>query len=923
MSFGRRDTDRWRRDVPGARWFKADLHIHTIDDRPGGRAKLPSGVSGSPESEETLTSYARRFLQCAVERGVRVLGVTPHSPRMGSAAGASAVWRIVEEWNNGDDDDGTPFREKVYAVFPGFEPSFKQGSRGLHLLFLFDPEAGRDRYFTAFDLAMGGVSPWRDRELQLSNKTAGEAFRDLRAFHDKESSTLQDGGREWDYLTLAPHIDTTKGLLSAQKGQVLKYFTHAELAGLELGDEKLPEDTLQDRSWLADGMTRHRQAFFHGSDAYTVSDIGGRHTWLKLAKPRIEALRQAFIASDSRIRIAYERDTHGDLTEIPNPPDVTLNARPWLKSVTVEGGASFFRAGDGGHSESRFEFSPDLTCIIGGSMTGKSTLLDGLRVYMEARLPQDDGLRKQVEERGRDGFLGGSAEVTLDCPGQDPTESPRKRWPAVFHTQSELQRLAQEPEAVEDVLARLVVSETGDIHWREAYLKAMDEELHRAARHLAKLDEELADAEQALERTRKAAEELAAFSDAGIDELHRASRDVRRWREVEKHTEGLGTDVERVRATADGFELPEIDDCVTRVLRDAGLDEPKDGLHSRWERIRDLLRSANDALVEARAVTASFAKALNAHERTVREQVDRELASRGLDGARIREFQALNRQASLLGSYEANLDQVRCKRRDAERSFEKLRTDRQDEVEQQRHAFDRVIDAIRTEFGGRISVHRIDGGRHGTLDDFLKAFRQKGITRWWNELQDSRRPSPDELLARLKARQLERVGMSTAVEMTFEECLSAAKRRELAALRCRDRYLIQLRMDDGSYRRLDDLSGGQRVSVLLSLVLETNDDRPLVIDQPEDELDNRFLFGTVLPALKRLKGRRQIIVATHNANIVVNGDADQVIHLEATASRGHVAHAGAIEEPNVRDAIVQTVDGGDEAFRLRHLKYGL
>ena len=78
----------------------------------------------------------------------------------------------------------------------------------------------------------------------------------------------------------------------------------------------------------------------------------------------------------------------------------------------------------------------------------------------------------------------------------------------------------------------------------------------------------------------------------------------------------------------------------------------------------------------------------------------------------------------------------------------------------------------------------------------------------------------------------------------------------------------------------------------------------------------------MLPALKRLKGRRQIVVATHDPNIVVNGDADQVIQLEATANRGRVARAGAIEEPAVRDAIVRTVDGGDEAFRLRRLKYG-
>ena len=62
--------------------------------------------------------------------------------------------------------------------------------------------------------------------------------------------------------------------------------------------------------------------------------------------------------------------------------------------------------------------------------------------------------------------------------------------------------------------------------------------------------------------------------------------------------------------------------------------------------------------------------------------------------------------------------------------------------------------------------------------------------------------------------------------------------------------------------------------------------------------------------------------ATHNPNIVVNGDADMVIQLEATARQGRIACAGAIEEPEIRDAIVRTVDGGEEAFRLRRRKYG-
>ena len=119
--------------------------------------------------------------------------------------------------------------------------------------------------------------------------------------------------------------------------------------------------------------------------------------------------------------------------------------------------------------------------------------------------------------------------------------------------------------------------------------------------------------------------------------------------------------------------------------------------------------------------------------------------------------------------------------------------------------------------------------------------------------------------------------------------MTRATKRNLAALRCPDHYHLESRLGDGSYRRLDELSGGQRVSMLLSLLLKTEDNRPLVIDQPEDELDNRFLFETVLPALKQLKGRRQIIVATHNANIVVNGDADMVIQLEATAKSGRAA----------------------------------
>ena len=917
--FTRQETGHWHREVPGARWFKADLHVHTIDDMPGARAKMPPDLGASSDSDQTITDYARCFLRKAAERQVRVIGITPHSPRAETGrVQASAVWRIVEEWNSGVDDDGTPFREKIFAVFPGFEPALNNGRSGLHLLFIFDPEIGRESYLTAFELVMGGVSPWSNGELRMSHRSADEAFDELRNLHRTECQ--KRGTFEWNYIALAPHIDNDKGLLGAQKAQVLQRFQHGEIAGLELGDHKLPEDTVRDRPWLKKGMAEHHQAFFHGSDAYTVDAIGARYTWFKLASPRIEALRQAFIASDSRMRIAYERNEAGKLIEVP-ALDVTVNERPWLKSIAIKGRASFFGSGDESRA-TRFDLSPDLTCIIGGSMTGKSTLLDGLRVYTEAPLPQDAAIRNQVETRGRERFLSGSPEIEWECPASSPMAALRDQWPAAFHAQNELQRLSQDPEAIAEILTRLAESETDEIKDREVRIGALDRELRRAVPLLEKNDADLADAEQALERCRNAVSELEAFSEAGIETLHRASRGFREWQDAYGASNELLGTARRLTRAAEAFEAPVIHDDVANILRTHGIHESGDDFLARWRRLRTLLRSLSEGLAEANAVTASVVAALEDHERTVRVDVERRLAGHGLDGARIKEFQALSSQASLLASYEATLQQIHCRLEAGERSFNALLDDRESLMKQQRAAFDRVIETVRVQFEGRVVARRSDQGDRRPLDRFIRGLNQRGVTRWWNDLRVDQRPSPRRLHQALTADCLSTVGMSPAVQATFRETLSQSKRRELAAIRCPDRYLLELRMDDGRLRSLDSLSGGQRVSVLLSLLLETRDDLPLVIDQPEDELDNRFLFDTVLPALKRLKGRRQIILATHNANIVVNGDADQVIQLEATANRGRVAQAGAIEEPAVRDAIVRTVDGGDDAFRLRRLKYG-
>lgn len=913
MAFLRQRADNWRHEVPGARWFKADLHTHTIDDAPSGLVRLSDEATTPATSERALRTYARQYLEHAIANGVQVLGVTPHRPRINDSGNRSAAWRIVEEWNSGIDDEGVPYREKIFAVFPGFMPSLHDGRGVLRLIYLFDPEIGSDRYLQLFDVIMQGKAPWNGDQPAATDLGHMKVTELLRARRQQDRQSASQECASWDFVALAPHVFSETGLFGTPAEPVRRDdFDTSSLVGLELPRDRLPTDPFPGKAWISEFVTHNRLTYFHSSGAFNPEDIGERHVWVKMASPTIESLRQAFVASASRVRCGHELSPDGDFQDLDQPPDAVLYERPWLRSVTVAGKASFLGRADDNDKPTRFEFSPDLTCIIGGSMTGKSTLLDGLRVHIDAALPQDERTREDVLQRATTRLLAGSASVEMDCPGCDPTAPRHEQWPAIFYTQGELQRLAHEPEAIEDVLARLDSSESAEVAGRNRRLADLDRELKRAQARLRELEGGVADAEQALVRSRNAVDELAAFGDAGVEELNRSSGAAAAWSSYVDSLAGVADDAGELAGIVDDLTMPPADDVT-------------DALSTQMQKHLELLFSAARDLTAAIGAAKDTASAISAERDQrrdeLRQQVDKTLAARGVEGSRINELQALNAQAALHDSYEANYNSARRRFDQLRETFEQTLTERRKVVAEQREAYDRVLDTIQGQFDGRIAARRIDDGDPQDLEQFLARLGQRGITRWWNDTK-SDPPSPDQLLAALDAGSLSSVGMSDAVQETFRTQMTPSLRRELAAVRCPDRYVLEFQPDGGDHRPLNELSGGKRVNLLLSLLLETADARPLVIDQPEDELDNRFLFETLLPALGRLKGRRQVILATHNANIVVNGDADQVIQLDASARRGHVAASGTIEDPAARDAIVQTVDGGDEAFCLRRIKYG-
>ena len=123
-------------------------------------------------------------------------------------------------------------------------------------------------------------------------------------------------------------------------------------------------------------------------------------------------------------------------------------------------------------------------------------------------------------------------------------------------------------------------------------------------------------------------------------------------------------------------------------------------------------------------------------------------------------------------------------------------------------------------------------------------------------------------------------------------------------------------------QRLEQGSPGQKNAALLTFILSYGDE-PLILDQPEDDLDNELIYGLIVQQLREMKSNRQIIVATHNANIVVNGDAEMVFSLVVENRESIVSKRRSVQINEVREAICDILEGGQLAFQQRYRRINL
>jgi ABC-type lipoprotein export system ATPase subunit len=181
---------------------------------------------------------------------------------------------------------------------------------------------------------------------------------------------------------------------------------------------------------------------------------------------------------------------------------------------------------------------------------------------------------------------------------------------------------------------------------------------------------------------------------------------------------------------------------------------------------------------------------------------------------------------------------------------------------------------------------------------------------------------PEELAEALRTRNRgalrERAGLNeNQADKVLERLADDDRLAELESVELVDQPIIELN-DNGTWKETSVLSTGQKCTAILPILL-LDSDTPLLIDQPEDNLDNRFVFEAVVASVRTVKASRQLIFITHNPNVPVLAEAEQVIVMESDGVAGRVRQAGDVDA--CQTAIVTLLEGGEDAFKRRRDRY--
>lgn len=845
--------------------------------------------------------YNQALLQKCLELGIKVVGLADH----GSVASVDALRQELQPHG--------------IVVFPGFEIASNDKT---HYVCLFSEETtGQqlERYLGNLDLLdpTDGVRPSRLSSEQLVEKVD------------------QLGG-----FIYAAHCTSDSGLLNNRLNHVWKLhkLRAAQIPG-PIDDLAGVEGDFYRRVLLNkdDAYRRERSlAAINAKDVAKPEDLEqpGATCLIKMTRPNFAAFKVAFLDPGSRIRLNSQQ------AQSPIGKVVRMTvAGGYLDGVQVD-------------------FSDHLNTVIGGRGTGKSTLLECLRFALD--LPpkgkQAQRLHQEIikENLGRSA---GRVELTVvssaqngkrytvsrrhgeppmvrDVDGNVSTLLPRDLLPGIdIYGQNEIYELAQDENSRLQLLDRFLPQDgeyeakSADVHRR---LKDNQQKLMKA---LADLD----DLNSQVERLPKLEEQLRGFDELGIRERLAKTSLLAREREIAR------TATESVQSFRDALSdlhdsLPDLDfinDEALEGLPDDGqllamrttLDELKQGFTGHLTAMQALLDD------KARQFTNhhnAWQQAILAHDVELEKALRTLPDTAGKSGQEVGvayqkmmgEIERIKPMKSRATTQESQREALRQERRNLLAELSDLRG-------QRIQALQKAAKKLNKRLEGKLNIEIVPEADRTPLINFLLSCKLEGIGEKRLEfIGDAETISPLSLAQSIQKGSAD-VQLDWGVTQMVADALTklqSSQLMELEALELEHRVDIFLNVAHGQadavFRPLNKLSTGQQCTAILHMLLLESVD-PLLMDQPEDNLDNAFIADRIVAELREAKTSRQFLFATHNANIPVFGDAEWIGVFTAVENQGclGIEAQGSIDVPVIRDQVASILEGGRDAFIQRKEKY--
>jgi len=306
-------------------------------------------------------------------------------------------------------------------------------------------------------------------------------------------------------------------------------------------------------------------------------------------------------------------------------------------------------------------------------------------------------------------------------------------------------------------------------------------------------------------------------------------------------------------------------------------------------------------------------------------------ASQGKTGRQIgAEYQELLRQIERIRPKQNDLKTRQEELNKLYSHRKKLMHQLSEAISERSSAMQKSVKRLNRRLDQKVKLTLQNEGDRQPLLQFLERCNMEGIGQkrlnWVSELDFT----PGNLAGTIRAGEeaLKNAGWGITPTVAQALCkLNESELLEMEELTLPDTMAIELNVTHGMkeavFRQIDELSTGQQCTAVLHLLLLDNQD-PLILDQPEDNLDNAFIADRIVSELRRAKLTRQFLFATHNANIPVFGDAEWIGVLSVEENKGLILpeQQGAIDVPNIQHLAADILEGGKSAFNQRREKYG-